>query len=261
MEPTHLVPNHGLIHFLTGHGPYSTHLQRTNQRKSDRCDCGDEGTPEHRFFECRITRDQTHEMREALRDVPIAEALLNPLLFPVLNKLVAKFELAGQSQREKQLQNNSKKRYNFRKANWDRFLAEFHPPPQIPDRNDVNQQARDITSAIRTAMDRAILLRGDASLVTNKLWSNEFAQLRQRAASAPDIQGHQKQVQTKNLRGQTKQLAAIRRQTFSNRCMGHTIQNRQQEDRVSLNSFLDGKKRWDDNHKLAMLRGIIVARL
>ncbi|KAF2895853.1 hypothetical protein ILUMI_10316 [Ignelater luminosus] len=87
LELNHLVPNQGLIHFLTGHRPYPTHLHRINQRESDRCDCGVEGTPEHMLFDCRTMEDQTHDMREALRGVTIEEALRNPQLFPILKNL------------------------------------------------------------------------------------------------------------------------------------------------------------------------------
>ncbi|KAG5864212.1 hypothetical protein JTB14_010020 [Gonioctena quinquepunctata] len=40
-------PTSGLVHFLTGHGPYPQYLNRFNLKDNSLCECGEEGTPEH----------------------------------------------------------------------------------------------------------------------------------------------------------------------------------------------------------------------
>lgn len=90
LELTHLLPTQGLIHFLTGHGPYPEHLRRMNLRDSGLCDCGAVGTPEHVVLECHLQEDELEEMRATLRGIPLREILQNAQLLPVLNNLANK---------------------------------------------------------------------------------------------------------------------------------------------------------------------------
>lgn len=42
--------------FLTGHGPFSTYLYRFRKRRDQLCDCGEEGSPQHAYFNCNLTK-------------------------------------------------------------------------------------------------------------------------------------------------------------------------------------------------------------
>lgn len=83
-------PSQGLIHFLTGHGPYPSYLHRMNLKEDDRCDCGEVGTPEHALFDCPNTEGRTEEERGQLRGKTVAEILNNQELVPVLDSLALK---------------------------------------------------------------------------------------------------------------------------------------------------------------------------
>ena len=53
---SYIKPNRGMIHFITGHGPYNETLNRIGIKESAECACRDEiGSPEHVIFRCRNT--------------------------------------------------------------------------------------------------------------------------------------------------------------------------------------------------------------
>lgn len=75
LKMKHADPGKGMVHFLTGHGPYPTYLQRLYPDRGDLCACGQLGTPEHVVLSCskydmreQITLTQA-EIKEALRDI------------------------------------------------------------------------------------------------------------------------------------------------------------------------------------------------
>ncbi|GBM35837.1 hypothetical protein AVEN_134653-1 [Araneus ventricosus] len=60
----HIVPrvsnkpvggNREELMFVTGHGPFPSHLQRFNLRTHDNCSCGEKGDPMHYPTKCRFT--------------------------------------------------------------------------------------------------------------------------------------------------------------------------------------------------------------
>lgn len=92
-KPTHFNPSPGLVHFLTGHGPYPTYLHRFNLKETDRCDCEEMGTPEHIIFECNgITnvQEERNTLRNLNQNLNIAEILQDITQYETLNKLANK---------------------------------------------------------------------------------------------------------------------------------------------------------------------------
>ena len=71
---THLQPGPGLVHFLTGHGPYGVYLKRIKSRNNDNCDmCKVIDTPEHALFECAKARELCGDERQRLEGKSISE--------------------------------------------------------------------------------------------------------------------------------------------------------------------------------------------
>ncbi len=65
-------PNRGMVHFLTGHGPYPSHLCRFQLRADDICECGSVGTPDHIVLTCR----RYNQIRQPLvTDTPLEQLL------------------------------------------------------------------------------------------------------------------------------------------------------------------------------------------
>nr|CAD7437936.1 unnamed protein product [Timema bartmani] len=58
----HLQPCQGLVHYITGHGPYRTSLFRMNLSETRLCCCGGEVTPEHVTLECIFTKRERAEL-------------------------------------------------------------------------------------------------------------------------------------------------------------------------------------------------------
>ena len=83
----HLRPSKGLIHYLTGHGPYGTYLHKINRRAHDGCPCGGIGTPEHMVWECPLTADIEIEARQHLGGRSVAEILNDGDLWHHMDKL------------------------------------------------------------------------------------------------------------------------------------------------------------------------------
>lgn len=83
----HITPTQGMIHFLTGHGPYPTYLHRIGKREQPDCECGEEGTPEHMLFLCRNGSERIKELRRQLHFTTVEEALINEDKFNITNKI------------------------------------------------------------------------------------------------------------------------------------------------------------------------------
>lgn len=83
----HLQPSRGLIHYLTGHGPYGTYLFKINRRPSDGCPCGAIGSPEHMTWECPLTADIEQEARQHLRGKNVGEILQQEELWRYMDRL------------------------------------------------------------------------------------------------------------------------------------------------------------------------------
>lgn len=83
----HMIPSQGMIHFLTGHGPYPTHIFRMGKMDRPECECGVLGTPEHVLLECANTTQQIMELREQLGQATIQEVLADGNKFTILNKI------------------------------------------------------------------------------------------------------------------------------------------------------------------------------
>lgn len=74
----HLQPTRGLIHFLSGHGPYATYLKKINSKPDDLCNiCGVVGTPEHHIYECQNNEIDPAD-RERLRGFSISDIIKDP---------------------------------------------------------------------------------------------------------------------------------------------------------------------------------------
>ena len=84
----HLQPGPGLVHYLSGHGPYGSYLKRIKCSPDNNCNvCKVTETPEQVLFECEQTRPLGGEERERLSGSSIREALLDPGLCGDLNAL------------------------------------------------------------------------------------------------------------------------------------------------------------------------------
>lgn len=84
----HITPTQGMIHFLTGHGPYPTYIHRIGKMDRPECECGEElGTPEHVVLHCPNANQQILTLRLELGDATIEESLTEENKFQLLNKL------------------------------------------------------------------------------------------------------------------------------------------------------------------------------
>ncbi|KAG5885681.1 hypothetical protein JTB14_001963 [Gonioctena quinquepunctata] len=88
--PPYFNPTPGLVHFLTGHGPYPQYLSRYNL-----CECGEEGTPEHVVLECLRYEDQGN-LRGRIRGKNLREIIENQDTYNVLNTMAQKVSLHQQ---------------------------------------------------------------------------------------------------------------------------------------------------------------------
>ncbi|KAG5885677.1 hypothetical protein JTB14_001959 [Gonioctena quinquepunctata] len=93
--PPYFNPTPGLIHFITGHGPYPQYLKRFNLRDNSLCECGEEGTPEHVVLDCQEYDDQGN-LRERLTGMNLREIIENEDTYNVLNTLAQKVSLYQQ---------------------------------------------------------------------------------------------------------------------------------------------------------------------
>lgn len=83
----YINPTRGLVHFLTGHGPYPQNLHRFGQRETPNCECGEMGSPEHVLYACALAGPEIRGLREQLGSVDTAATLRNPTEVEKLNRL------------------------------------------------------------------------------------------------------------------------------------------------------------------------------
>jgi hypothetical protein len=87
----HFHPTRGLIHYLTGHGPYKSKLHELHLTENDVCECGEAiDTPEHKLFHCTLIDDLTREDRNQLSGLNPEQILRNEAKFKILNILANK---------------------------------------------------------------------------------------------------------------------------------------------------------------------------
>ena len=87
----YFLPTRGLIHFLTGHGPYNSKLHELKLINNDECDCGSAtGTPEHALFHCPLTEELTREERNQLRGLNPEQIIRTEAKFKTINTLANK---------------------------------------------------------------------------------------------------------------------------------------------------------------------------
>ena len=97
----HVRPGQGLVHFLTGHGPYGVYFKRINSLDSDVCqNCQLVDTPEHAVFECVRSLGLEAEARNRLTNHTIGDILLNEGLFKDLNTLTDSFSKLARENRQ-----------------------------------------------------------------------------------------------------------------------------------------------------------------
>ena len=91
LELAYLQPGRGLMHFLTGHGPYKNKLFQLARVNSRSCECGEEiDSPEHKIFECSITEELVSEERRKLQGNTVHEIIRDKNKFEILNKITCK---------------------------------------------------------------------------------------------------------------------------------------------------------------------------
>ncbi|KAG5867385.1 hypothetical protein JTB14_008501 [Gonioctena quinquepunctata] len=84
-----IQPNPGLVHLLTGHGPYPQYLNRFNLKDNSLCECGEEGTPEHVVLNCLRYEDQEN-LRGRIKGRNLREIIEHQDTYNVLDKLAQK---------------------------------------------------------------------------------------------------------------------------------------------------------------------------
>nr|CAD7567209.1 unnamed protein product [Timema californicum] len=62
MRMKHLQPSQGLVHYITGHGPYRASLFRRNLSETSLCCCGGDATQKHVTLECIFTEEERAEL-------------------------------------------------------------------------------------------------------------------------------------------------------------------------------------------------------
>jgi hypothetical protein len=88
---TYLQPTRGMMHFLTGHGPYKEKLTELRLINNNMCECGEEvGTPEHTTFQCSLTEQLVSEERRMLDGLTPEEIIRDKSQFEILNLLTDK---------------------------------------------------------------------------------------------------------------------------------------------------------------------------
>ena len=84
----HLNPSRGLMHYITGHGPYMSYLYKI--KKANSCDCticNVPGTPEHSTFECPLNYDLQVDHLPPLSGRQVGEIIRNANSWMNLNTL------------------------------------------------------------------------------------------------------------------------------------------------------------------------------
>ena len=91
MELKFFQPTRGLIHFLTGHGPFRNKLFEHRLVNNNICECNEEtDSPEHKTFQCSLTEELVREERRELRGLTLEEIIRNKQNFDILNSMTYK---------------------------------------------------------------------------------------------------------------------------------------------------------------------------
>ena len=107
LRQTHIRPSVGLVHFLTGHGPYGVYLDRIQRVEGPECRlCGTNDTPEHALFECERSKDLCLWERQRLVGNEVGQILRDPDLFHDFNSWADCFSRTAQIE----LRNNGGRR-------------------------------------------------------------------------------------------------------------------------------------------------------
>ena len=92
----HLRPGPGMVHFLTGHGPYGTYFKKINSYENDNCElCNVGDTPEHAVFECPRSWGLEVDARARLAGHTIGEILVDEGKSKDFNSLTCSFSRAA----------------------------------------------------------------------------------------------------------------------------------------------------------------------
>ena len=88
LQMKHLLPRKGLIHFMTGHGPYRGTLFRLNLVDSPACNCAEDiATPEHVIWFCKNLDHELRSFRDKFRDKNLFNIIRNENLCNEIGKL------------------------------------------------------------------------------------------------------------------------------------------------------------------------------
>nr|CAD7432599.1 unnamed protein product [Timema monikensis] len=87
LENKHLQPSRGLVHFITGKGPYPASLRKLGLIESGNCQCGEEGTPEHVVLECVITLEARRNYQREIQGRLVGEVLRDPIYWKFLDQI------------------------------------------------------------------------------------------------------------------------------------------------------------------------------
>nr|CAD7573464.1 unnamed protein product [Timema californicum] len=87
LENKHLQPSRGLVHFITGKGPYPASLRKLGLIESGNCQCGEEGTPEHVVLECVLTLEARRNYQREIQGRLVGEILRDPIYWKFLDQI------------------------------------------------------------------------------------------------------------------------------------------------------------------------------
>nr|CAD7255823.1 unnamed protein product [Timema shepardi] len=75
MRMKHLQPSQGLVHYITGHGPYRASLFRRNLSETSLCCCGGDATQKHVTLECIFTEEERAELLTPIQVIALYHIL------------------------------------------------------------------------------------------------------------------------------------------------------------------------------------------
>ncbi|KAK9747006.1 Reverse transcriptase (RNA-dependent DNA polymerase) [Popillia japonica] len=87
LQMKYFSPSPGLVHYITGHGPYTEYLYNHGLSETNICNCGETGTPEHVMFHCTALQGVTAQQRLALAEADIRNILHDETSNKILNGL------------------------------------------------------------------------------------------------------------------------------------------------------------------------------
>nr|CAD7410077.1 unnamed protein product [Timema poppensis] len=89
---THLEPSLGLVQFITGKGLYPESSRKMGLVETDRCECGEVGTPEHVVLECARTLEIRRPNQQEVQGKLVGDILRDPAHWRFLDKLAILFD-------------------------------------------------------------------------------------------------------------------------------------------------------------------------